>query len=45
VLEQPGGQTSFIAVPVVLGLTDDTYYVVLKGLSPGDIIVAGAQRG
>jgi HlyD family secretion protein len=45
VLEQPGGQTSFIAVPVVLGLTDDTYYVVLTGLSPGDIIVAGAQRG
>ena len=45
VIEQPGGQTSFIAVPVVLGLTDDTYYVVLQGVSPGDIIVVGAQRG
>src|SRR6266480_1104805 len=45
VIEQPGGQTSFITVPVVLGLTDDTYYVVLQGLSPGDIIVVGAQRG
>jgi HlyD family secretion protein len=45
VLEQPGGQTSFIAVPVVLGLTDDTYYIVLNGLSAGDIIVTGAQRG
>src|SRR6266536_1586916 len=45
VTEQPGGQTSFITVPVVLGLTDDTYYVVLQGLSPGDIIVVGAQRG
>ena len=45
VIEQPGGQTSFITVPVVLGLTDDTYYVVLQGVSPGDIIVVGAQRG
>ena len=45
VIEQPGSQTSFIAVPVVLGLTDDTYYVVLQGVSPGDIIVVGAQRG
>jgi HlyD family secretion protein len=45
VLEQPAGQTTFIAVPVVLGLTDDTYYVVLQGLSPGDIVVVGAQRG
>ncbi len=45
VIEQPDDQTSFITVPVVLGLTDDTYYVVLQGLSPGDIIVAGAQRG
>src|SRR6266566_4268411 len=45
VIEQPNGQTSFITVPVVLGLTDDTYYVVLQGLSPGDIIVVGAQRG
>jgi HlyD family secretion protein len=45
VIEQPAGQTSFITVPVVLGLTDDTYYVVLQGLSPGDIVVAGAQRG
>jgi HlyD family secretion protein len=45
VIEQPAGQTSFITVPVVLGLTDDTYYVVLQGLSPGDIVVVGAQRG
>ncbi len=45
VIEQPAGQTAFITVPVVLGLTDDTYYVVLQGLSPGDIIVVGAQRG
>ena len=45
VIEQPAGRTSFITVPVVLGLTDDTYYVVLQGLSPGDIIVVGAQRG
>ncbi len=45
VIEQPAGQTSFITVPVVLGLTDDTYYVVLQGISPGDIVVAGAQRG
>ncbi len=45
VLERPVGQTAFIPVPVVLGLTDDTYYVVLKGLSPGEIIVVGAQTG
>src|SRR6266581_197326 len=45
VIEQPAGQTAFITVPVVLGLTDDTYYVVLKGLSPDDIVVVGAQRG
>jgi len=45
VIEQPGNQASFIAVPVVLGLTDDTYYVVLQGVSPGDIIVVGATRG
>ena len=45
VIEQPGDQSSFIAVPVVLGLTDDTYYIVLQGLSPGVIIVVGAQRG
>src|SRR6266536_830561 len=45
VIEQPASQTAFITVPVVLGLTDDTYYVVLQGLSPGDIIVVGAQRG
>jgi HlyD family secretion protein len=44
VIEQPD-QTTFIAVPVVLGLTDDTYYVVLQGVSPGDIIVVGATRG
>ena len=44
VIEQPD-PTTFIAVPVVLGLTDNTYYVVLQGLSPGDIIVVGATRG
>ena len=44
VIEQPDA-TTFIAVPVVLGLTDDTYYVVLQGVSPGDIIVVGATRG
>jgi hypothetical protein len=44
VIEQPN-QNTFIAVPVVLGLTDDTYYVVLQGVSPGDIIVVGATRG
>jgi len=45
VLERPDGQTAFIPVPIVLGLTDDTFYEVLKGLSPGDIIVVGAQSG
>ena len=45
VIEQPAGRTAFITVPVVLGLTDDTYYVVLQGLSPGNIVVVGAQRG
>ena len=45
VIEQPAGQTAFTTVPVVLGLTDDTYYVVLQGLSPGDIIAVGTQRG
>jgi HlyD family secretion protein len=43
VLERPSGQTALIPVPVVLGLTDDTVYVVLQGLSAGDIIVVGAQ--
>ncbi|HLZ80588.1 MAG TPA: efflux RND transporter periplasmic adaptor subunit [Ktedonobacteraceae bacterium] len=45
VLERPVGQTAFIPVPIVLGLTDDTFYEVLKGLSPGEIIVVGAQSG
>ncbi|HEY6409407.1 MAG TPA: efflux RND transporter periplasmic adaptor subunit, partial [Ktedonobacteraceae bacterium] len=45
VLERPDGQTAFIPVPIVLGLTDDTFYEVLKGLSPGEIIVVGAQSG
>ncbi|HYB01057.1 MAG TPA: efflux RND transporter periplasmic adaptor subunit, partial [Ktedonobacteraceae bacterium] len=44
VIEQPN-QSTFIAVPVVLGLTDDTNYVVLQGISPGDIVVVGATRG
>ena len=41
-LERPNGQTSFIPVPVVLGLTDDIQYEVLSGVSAGDIIVVGA---
>lgn len=43
VLERPGGQSAFMPVPVVLGLTDDTFYEVLKGLSVGEIIVVGAR--
>jgi HlyD family secretion protein len=41
-LERPNGQTAFIPVPVVLGLTDDIRYEVLSGVSSGDIIVVGA---
>jgi HlyD family secretion protein len=39
VLEQKNGQ--LIAKPVVLGLTDGTYYEVLAGLSLGEIIIVG----
>jgi HlyD family secretion protein len=41
-LERPNGQTAFIPVPVVLGLTDDIQYEVLSGVSAGDIIVTGS---
>jgi len=43
VLEQSNGQ--FVAKPVVLGLTDGTNYEVLAGLSQGETIVVGVQRG
>ncbi len=43
VLEQSNGQ--FVVKPVVLGLTDGTNYEVLAGLSPGETIVVGVQRG
>ncbi len=41
VIERINGQ--FVAKPVVLGLTDDTVYEVLSGLSDGDTIVTGVQ--
>ena len=41
VIEQLHGK--FIAKPVVLGLTDDTVYEVLQGLSADDTIVVGVQ--
>lgn len=43
VLEQSNGQ--FVVKPVVLGLTDGTNYEVLSGLSPGETILVGVQRG
>jgi HlyD family secretion protein len=33
----------FVAKPVVLGLTDQTVYEVLSGLSSGETIISGAQ--
>ena len=44
VLEQ-SANGSFIVKPVVLGLTDGTVYVVLKGLSLNETIVVGMQGG
>ena len=43
VLEHSG--TQFIVKPVVLGLTDDTVYEVLAGLSADETILVGIQRG
>jgi HlyD family secretion protein len=43
VLEQSGSQ--FVAKPVVLGLTDGTVYEVLAGLSEGETVVVGVQKG
>jgi HlyD family secretion protein len=41
VLERSNSNEQFIAKPVVLGLTDDTVYEVLAGLSPGASVVTG----
>ncbi len=35
--------TTFVARPVVLGLTDGTSYEVLKGLSPDETFIVGTQ--
>jgi HlyD family secretion protein len=43
VLERSGNR--FVIKPVVLGLTDETVYEVLAGLSPNEVIVVGALRG
>ncbi len=43
VFERPAGQTTIVPVPVVIGLTDDVFYEVLSGLSPGQIVVVGSQ--
>ena len=37
------GQKTIVPVPIVIGLTDDTFYEVLSGLSAGQVIVVGAQ--
>ena len=41
VIEHQNGK--YVAKPVVLGLTDDTVYEVLQGLSADDTIVVGVQ--
>src|SRR5207249_11094041 len=41
VLERTKGQ--LVVKPIVLGLTDDTFYEVLTGLSKNETIVAGMQ--
>ena len=41
ILEGSAGKIS--AKPVVLGLTDDTVYEVLSGLSSGETIIVGTQ--
>ncbi len=43
VIEQANAKGQFVARPVVLGLTNDTVYEVLAGLSPGESIIVGAQ--
>ena len=43
VLVQAAGQKTIVPVPIVLGLTDDTFYEVLSGLTPGQVVVVGAQ--
>lgn len=43
VVESSGKQ--FVVKPVVLGLTDDTTYEVLQGLSAGETIIVGVHRG
>src|SRR5258708_887500 len=42
VIESRQGGTSFIAVPVVLGMTDGVSYEVLSGLSVNENIIAGS---
>jgi HlyD family secretion protein len=42
VLERSGAQ--LVVKPVVLGLTDETVYEVVAGLSEGETIVVGVQR-
>ncbi len=41
VVEQSGQDNTFIAKPVVLGLTDGTYYEVLQGVSENEHIIVG----
>jgi hypothetical protein len=43
VLERP--DNNFVIKPVVLGLTDETVYEVLGGLSANELVVVGAIRG
>ncbi len=43
VIERAGDQ--FVVKPVVLGLTDETTYEVLRGLTADEVIVVGVQRG
>jgi multidrug efflux pump subunit AcrA (membrane-fusion protein) len=44
VLEQSSTNSkTVVPVPVVIGLTNDTFYEVLSGLTPGQVIVVGAQ--
>ncbi len=43
VIESRQGGTRFIAVPVVLGLTDGTSYEVLSGLSAQENIIVGSN--
>lgn len=44
VLEQSSSnQKTIVPVPVVIGLTNDVFYEVLSGLTPGQVIIVGAQ--